>query len=70
MTTVKTDYNNSYSHPVNDALTQLEGSDNLIKLLAAEAILENVISNIDEDDLTAAMLEQVLEIMAVIIERS
>jgi len=70
MTTVKTDYNKSYSHPVNDALTQLEGSDNLIKLLTAEAILENVIGDIDEDDLTAAMLEQILEIMAVIIERS
>jgi len=70
MTTVKTDYNKSYSQPVNNALTQLEGANQVVKLLAAEAILENVISNIDEDDLTAAMLEQVLEIMAVIIERS
>ena len=70
MTTVKNDYNNSYSQPVNNALTQLEGANQVVKLLAAEAILENVISNIDEDDLTAAMLDQVLEILAVIIERS
>jgi hypothetical protein len=70
MTTIKTDYNNSYSQPVNNALTQLEGANQVIKLLTAEAILENVIGDIDEDDLTAAMLEQVLEIMAVIIERS
>lgn len=69
MTTVKNDYNHGYSHPVNDALTQLEGTDNLIKLLTAEAILENVIRDIDEDDLSAAMLEQVLEILAVLIER-
>lgn len=66
---MKNDYNKSYSHPVNDALTQLEGTDNLIKLLTAEAILENVIRDIDEDDLSAAMLEQVLEILAVLIER-
>ena len=70
MTTVKTDYNKSYSQFVNNALNQLEGSNRIVKVLAAEAILENVISNIDEDDLTAAMLEQVLEILAVIIERS
>ena len=70
MTTVKNDYNHGYSHPVNDALTQLEGTDNLIKLLTAEAILENVIRDIDEDDLSAAMLEQALEILAVTIERS
>jgi hypothetical protein len=69
MTTVKNDYNHGYSHPVNDALTQLDGTDNLIKLLTAEAILENVIRDIDEDDLSAAMLEQVLEILAVLIER-
>lgn len=69
MTTIKNDYNHGYSHPVNDALTQLEGTDNLIKLLTAEAILENVIRDIDEDDLSAAMLEQVLEILAVLIER-
>ena len=70
MKTIKNDYNKSYSHPVNDALTQLEGTDNLIKLLTAEAILENVIGDIDEDDLSAAMLEQVLEILAVLIERN
>jgi hypothetical protein len=70
MTTVKNDYNHGYSHPVNDALTQLDGTDNLIKLLTAEAILENVIRDIDEDDLSAAMLEQVLEILAVLIERN
>lgn len=69
MTTIKNDYNHGYSHPVNDALTQLDGTDNLIKLLTAEAILENVIRDIDEDDLSAAMLEQVLEILAVLIER-
>ena len=69
MTTIKNDYNHGYSHPVNDALTQLEGTDNLIKILTAEAILENVIRDIDEDDLSAAMLEQVLEILAVLIER-
>jgi len=70
MTTVKNDYNHGYSHPVNDALTQLDGTNNLIKLLTAEAILENVIRDIDEDDLSAAMLEQVLEILAVLIERN
>jgi len=70
MTTVKTDYNKSYSQFVNNALSQLEGSNQIVKVLTAEAILENVIRDIDEDDLTAAMLEQVLEIMAVIIERS
>jgi hypothetical protein len=70
MKTIKNDYNHGYSHPVNDALTQLEGTDNLIKLLTAEAILENVIGDIDEDDLSAAMLEQVLEILAVLIERN
>jgi hypothetical protein len=70
MTTIKNDYNNSYSQPVNNALTQLEGANQVVKLLAAEAILENVIRDIDEDDLTAAMLEQVLEIMAVLIERN
>jgi hypothetical protein len=70
MTTVKTDYNKSYSQFVNGALSQLEGSNQIVKVLAAEAILENVISNIDEDDLTAAMLDQVLEILAVIVGRS
>lgn len=70
MTTVKTDYNKSYSQFVNDALSQLEGSNQIVKVLTAEAILENVISNIDEDDLTAAMLDQVLEILAVIVGRS
>jgi len=70
MTTIKNDYNKSYSHPVNDALTQLEGANQVVKLLAAEAILENVMHDIDEDDLAADMLEQVLEILAVIIERS
>ena len=70
MTTVKTDYNKSYSQFVNNALNQLEGSNQIVKVLAAEAILENVIRDIDEDDLSAAMLEQVLEILAVTIERS
>jgi len=70
MTTVKTDYNKSYSQFVNNALSQLEGSNQIVKVLTAEAILENVIRDIDEDDLTAAMLEQVLEILAVIVGRS
>lgn len=56
--------------PMHDALAQLEGTDRAIKLLTAEAIVENVMRDIDEDDLLADMLEQVLEILAVTIERS
>jgi hypothetical protein len=53
-----------------EALDRLKYADQSIKLLTAEAIIENVMHDIDEDDLAADMLEQVLEILAVIIERS
>jgi len=56
--------------PMREALDRLKDADRVIKLLTAEAIVENVMRDIDEDDLAADMLEQVLEILAVIIERS
>ena len=56
--------------PMREALDRLKYADQSIKLLTAEAIIENVMHDIDEDDLAADMLEQVLEILAVIIERS
>lgn len=56
--------------PMREALDRLKDADRVIKLLTAEALVENVMHDIDEDDLAADMLEQVLEILAVIIERS
>jgi hypothetical protein len=56
--------------PMREALDRLKDADRVMKLLTAEALIENVMHDIDEDDLAADMLEQVLEILAVIIERS
>jgi hypothetical protein len=56
--------------PMHDTLALLEGADRTVKLLTAEAVIENVMRNIDEDDLAADMLAQVLEILAVLIQRS
>jgi hypothetical protein len=56
--------------PMHDTLALLENTDRVIKLLTAEAVIENVMRDIDEDDLAADMLAQVLEILAVLIQRS
>jgi len=61
---------NEVFQPMHDTLALLEGADRTVKLLTAEAVIENVMRNIDEDDLAADMLAQVLEILAVLIQRS
>lgn len=53
-----------------EALDRLKDADRVTKLLTAEVLVENVMHDMDEDDLAVDMLEQVLEILAVIIERS
>jgi len=55
--------------PIIGALEALDGSDNTVKLLAAESILTSVLNNLDEDDLASDMLDQSLEIIAYLIER-
>ena len=55
--------------PIRDALAQLKDTDQVIRLLAAEAIMTSVINEIDEDDLTGDMLDQAMRNLAMAIER-
>lgn len=56
--------------PMINALQALEGTSKTIKLLAAESILTSVLNELDEDDLAADMLDQILETIAFLIERA
>jgi hypothetical protein len=55
--------------PIRDALDLLKGTDQVIRLLAAEAIMTSVINEIDEDDLTGDMLDHAMHDLAMAIER-
>ena len=61
---------NEVFEPVHNALAQLEGADRVVKLLTAEAILTQVLGNLDEDDLAADMLDDTLTNIAFLIERA
>ena len=61
---------NDTFQPMINALQALDGANKTIKLLAAESILTSVLNELDEDDLTADMLDQSLEIIAFLIERA
>jgi hypothetical protein len=58
--------------PIIGALEALDGSDNTVKLLAAESILTIVLNDVawNGDDLASDMLDQSLEIIAYLIERA
>ena len=53
-----------------NALQALDGTSKTVKLLTAESILTSVLNELDEDDLAADMLDQILETIAFLIERA
>jgi len=53
-----------------NALQALDGTNKTVKLLTAESILTSVLNELDEDDLAADMLDQILETIAFLIERA
>ena len=53
-----------------NALQALDGTNKTVKLLTAESILASVLNELDEDDLAADMLDQILETIAFLIERA
>ena len=61
---------NDTFQPMINALQALGGTSKTIKLLASEYILSSVLNDLDEDDLTADMLDKRLEIISFLIERA